>query len=179
MSNLVKKNKCLEEGVRQKDFEVNMKKVIQALYPIGSVYMNLRDGTSPEELLGFGRWERIKDKFLYALGDSGAVGETGGSLIHNHTQAGSTGSTRLTVDQIPNHIHRLEGWMVLWGEGKRDTYIDAHMLYGVTPANNPYMCGNSTLGAGGGQPHSHTLSSTGEASSLPPYIKAYMWVRVA
>lgn len=161
------------------DLKVAMKNAVELMHPIGSVYTSLSDSTNPAKLFGFGRWERIKDKFLYALGDSGAVGEIGGSLTHNHTQAGSTGGTRLTVNQIPNHMHGLEGWTVLWGQGKRDTYIDAHMLYGVTPANNPYMCRNSTLGIGGGQPHSHTLSSTNEASSLPPYIKAYMWVRVA
>ena len=76
-------------------------------------------------------------------------------------------------------LFRSEAFTIAWGQGKKDTYIDANMLYGVTPANNPYVYGSKTQSIGGGQAHIHTLGSTNGASSLPPYVKAYMWVRVA
>lgn len=37
------------------EFDSNFREI----YPIGSVYMNATDGTNPETLLGFGKWERI------------------------------------------------------------------------------------------------------------------------
>ena len=57
----------------------------------------------PSTLFG-GTWERIKDKFLLTAGDNYAAGSTGGSTSHTHTNP-STGSTAITVAQIPSHSH--------------------------------------------------------------------------
>jgi hypothetical protein len=37
------------------EFDSNFREI----YPVGSIYMNATDGTNPETLLGFGKWERI------------------------------------------------------------------------------------------------------------------------
>lgn len=72
-------------------------------YEIGDIYLTLRD-ENPSNRWSGTIWERIKDRFLLAASDSYAVGGTGGSKTHTHTNP-TTGSTTLTVDQIPSHSH--------------------------------------------------------------------------
>lgn len=50
-------------------------------HPVGSYYWSEED-TDPSRLFG-GTWERVKDVFLYALGDTGDAGDTGGNESHN------------------------------------------------------------------------------------------------
>lgn len=66
----------------------------KTVYPVGSIYISVTD-TSPASLFG-GTWERLKDKFLLAAGDSYAAGSTGGEAAH-----------KLTTDEMPVHSHGL------------------------------------------------------------------------
>ena len=55
---------------------VNSKTLLDWLHPVGSIYQST-DSTDPSTLFG-GTWERIKDRFLLAAGDTFAAGKTGG-----------------------------------------------------------------------------------------------------
>lgn len=55
---------------------VNSKTLLDWLHPVGSIYQST-DSTDPSELFG-GAWERIKDCFLLAAGNTFAAGKTGG-----------------------------------------------------------------------------------------------------
>lgn len=68
------------------------KELIGAVYPVGSLYMSV-NGTDPGTLFG-GTWERLKDRFLLAAGDTYAAGATGGEATHT-----------LTVSEMPSHNH--------------------------------------------------------------------------
>ncbi len=64
--------------------------VLDAIYPVGSIYMSVHD-VSPALLFG-GTWERIEDRFLLAAGSSHDAGEEGGAEsvtisidAHKHT----------------------------------------------------------------------------------------------
>lgn len=136
-------------------FTKTMKELMEEIYanakldahPVGSVYISEVD-TSPDELFG-GTWERIKDTFLLAAGDTYAAGGTGGEATHT-----------LTVDEMPSHNHQManeqlylssSGWVLnssgsTWARGK------------------PY-----TANSGGGKAH----------NNMPPYKVYYMWVRTA
>ena len=46
---------------------VNLNNSIQALYPVGSVYINASNGTNPATLLGFGTWERFGEGRVLAV----------------------------------------------------------------------------------------------------------------
>ena len=118
------------------------------LYPVGSIYMSV-NATNPTELFG-GTWERLKDRFLLAAGDSYAAGSTGGEAEHT-----------LTVDEMPSHGHKYDK---LWTEN---------------PGNNQLASGsagyslkfskNTTSGlTGGDEPH----------NNMPPYLAVYMWKRI-
>ena len=75
-----------------------LKRIFNLVYPVGSIYMSANT-TSPAVLFG-GTWEQIKDRFLLCSGSTYKSGATGGSS--------TTGSTTLSVDQIPSHQHLLK-----------------------------------------------------------------------
>ena len=64
-----------------------------SIYPIGSIYLTVAGNTSPASLFG-GTWERIKDCFLLAAGDTYQAGVTGGESSHI-----------LSVNEMPSHSH--------------------------------------------------------------------------
>lgn len=138
------------------------------LYPVGSIYMSM-NATDPSVLFG-GTWERIKDRFVLAAGDSYASGATGGEATHT-----------LTVDEMPSHKHGenmpaqgYEGW----GEVTTSDYNVAIKYNGdgnyFGPGTKLHLattgsCGTYTGSVGGGAAH----------NNMPPYLVAYMWYRVA
>lgn len=63
------------------------------------------DPTSPASFIG-GTWERIKDTFILAAGDTYAAGSTGGEAEHT-----------LTVQEMPAHNHP-----ILTGSGSNQQY---------------------------------------------------------
>ena len=62
------------------------------LYPVGSVYISF-NATDPSTLFG-GTWQRLKDTFLLANGDSYAPNTTGGSATKT-----------IDVNNLPAHTH--------------------------------------------------------------------------
>lgn len=84
------------------------------IYPVGAVYISV-NSTSPASLFG-GVWERLKDTFLLANGDTYAADTTGGSATktitvnnmpaHNHTVNSSGAHTHTaTTSTTGNHSH--------------------------------------------------------------------------
>lgn len=63
-------------------------------HPVGSLYWSSKD-TDPSELFG-GTWVRIKDRFIWAKGDSDTVNATGGSK-----------TVQLTESNLPAHKHTM------------------------------------------------------------------------
>lgn len=127
---------------------VSKANILLSVYPVGSIYRSTAS-TSPAELFG-GTWERIKDRFLLAAGDTYTAGSTGGEAQHT-----------LTVNEIPSHSHAVPSinkWLSPEGGG-----TDAN--YSVVSNNNTQASGLT----GGGQAH----------NNLPPYLAVYIWKRVA
>lgn len=154
--------------------------ILNTVYPVGSYYMS-SDSANPSTKFG-GTWEQIKDRMIMAAGSSYSVGATGGSATHTHTSAAHTHTTAghtLTVNEIPAHTHALS-YRTPGGGGGSTWYCDPGTADGFN--TNP----NTAIGnTGGGASHSHgdtgstTPGATGSSSSLPPYIVAYIWRRIA
>ena len=141
--------------------------MVDLIYPVGSIYMSAND-TSPSTLFG-GKWERIKDRFLLAAGDTYSAGSIGGEAAH-----------KLTVDEMPSHeghLYRNESAIAPNGS---DSYfmasgpgIDSGLIekYEDRPyiiaANNEVII--KGFSRGGDQPH----------NNMPPYVSVYMWKRIA
>lgn len=129
------------------------------VYPVGSVYISVSE-TSPASLFG-GTWERIKDTFLLAAGDSYAAGSTGGEATHT-----------LTIEEMPEHIHDKLGvssaYLCAWASEGVSTagMFDLKSLFSESLADQYSL---STLPAGGDEAH----------NNMPPYYAVYMWRRTA
>jgi hypothetical protein len=152
---------------------------LQAIYPIGSIYINATNSTNPGTLLGFGTWTafgagRVPVGFNASDPLFDTAEETGGSkdaivVSHTHTFSATTASAG-------THTHQFPGW----------NYVN-----GVDGIDSAYFSGapevieqtRTTESAGA---HTHTLSGTtastgssGTNANLQPYITVYMWKRTA
>lgn len=136
--------------------------VVERDHPVGSLYIS-NDPTSPASLFG-GTWERIKDRFILAAGDTYAAGSTGGEAAH-----------ALNVKEAPTHHHVQYAFT---NDGNANPVIstkESGELLGAiqpTPYNygsqkgNKYLC---TQDSGDSMPH----------NNMPPYIAMYVWRRIA
>ena len=125
--------------------------VLDNVYPIGSIYMNV-NSTNPRTLFG-GTWEQIQGKFLLGMSSSYPAGSQGGEASHT-----------LTVSEMPNHTHSIIGYSA---SGNDYSGSDADLSFNY----NNTMVGWSgrTASAGGNQAH----------NNMPPYISVYIWKRTA
>lgn len=128
--------------------------LLNAVYPVGSIYISVSE-TSPNTLFG-GTWERLKDRFLLAVGDSYAAGTTGGEAAHT-----------LTVEEMPKHHHNLyvRGFD---NSSSKEAIVNASYNYTSDQSN----AGKAEL----------IISSTGGSAAhnnMPPYLAVYMWKRTA
>lgn len=172
--------------------------VKKAENPVGHIRMETTN-TNPATYLGFGTWVlwgagRVPVGVNTSDSSFNTVEKTGGSktanISHTHTIAshnhgGNTGSTALTINQIPAHTHDV--WQTLGGSAQS---TEANALSGATAWNktlrNVEKFAKST---GGGQGHIHTISASGQQTTssagstslslLQPYITCYMWKRTA
>lgn len=128
--------------------------LLDAVYPIGSLYMSV-SAAGPNTLFG-GTWERLKDRFLLAAGDTYAAGATGGEAAHT-----------LTVAEMPQHAHVAP----TGGEQNGTAIYNRYLVKGngfYTPNTENLQYAETGI-EGGGAAH----------NNMPPYLTVYMWKRTA
>lgn len=154
------------------------KSIADIIYPVGAIYLTTND-TSPALLFG-GKWERIKDKFLLAAGDTYTAGASGGAASH-----------KITTAEMPGHTHRVYG-------DTDDTNVGHdHSIPNVrTGQSGEYGAYAESWGYGSGSrslstdytdiTHIHRVDITSQStgggaamSIMPPYLSVYMWQRTA
>ena len=123
--------------------------ILQALYPIGSIYMSVTY-FDPATVFG-GVWEQIQDTFLLAAGSTYAGGTTGGEATHT-----------LTVNEMPSHTHALR-----LQYGSNTSSISA--LNWTGEVTNWQSFSGATENTGGSAAH----------NNMPPYLVVYVWKRTA
>lgn len=124
--------------------------VYEAIYPVGSMYVNFTDNTNPATLLGFGTWTAVAGKFIagYDPADTAfnASEKTGGRKSLKNMFFG-TNTSVLTIN---------------------DRNGDAILLSdNASHGGNGEYWNNSNTGNG----------ATGDI--LPPYVVGYVWKRVS
>jgi hypothetical protein len=139
---------------------------IQALYPVGSIYINAGVTTNPGTLLGFGTWTAFgAGRVMVGLNGSDALfdalEETGGSkdatlVSHTHTA---------TVSD-PGHAHAMPF-------SSAGTGLAAGTLTAQAPGSNT---SSATTGI---TVSNSTAGSSGSNANLQPYITVAMWKRTA
>lgn len=132
----------------------NTATTLQAVYPVGSIYINAAVSTNPATLLGFGTWAAFgAGRVIVGLNSSDSdfdtAQETGGAKTHT-----------LSVSEIPSHTHTSS----LRGNGEDELQSIPSASDNTDPSLT--MTTNAT---GGGGAH----------NNLQPYIVAYMWRRTA
>ena len=137
----------------------------QALYPVGSIYINAGVTTNPATLLGFGTWTAFgAGKVMVGL-DAGdalfdTLEETGGSkdaVVVSHTHS--------VTD--PGHTHNIGQAVIQTGSG-------ALVAYPADNTNSPAPIVSNTTGI--------SIASAGVSgtnANLQPYIAVAMWKRTA
>lgn len=171
---------------------------LQAVYPVGSIYVNATSSANPSTLLGFGTWEAFgAGRVMVGLNGSDAdfdtAEETGGSKTVTSTGSisGTVGNTSLTEAQMPKHWHRMvgpfgttnvQGGEFGYGNYGGGTPDDTAFAYGTWSAGGDAASGSTTTGTSNGDPHTHSFSGTftGNATSVvQPYVVVRMWKRTA
>ena len=132
------------------------------IHPVGSVYMS-SEPTSPASLFG-GTWERIKDTFILAAGDTYAAGSTGGSATHDHTVSGNA-----SIGVIQNTtIYDSSGLNLT--ELSTNLYAYTHEYDSILSSDNEFYSKVTCI---------KTKGNANEQSNMPPYTTVYVWKRIA
>ena len=155
----------------------------QALYPVGSIYINATNSQNPGTLLGFGTWTsfgagRVMVGFNASDSLFDTAEETGGSkdaivVSHNHTATSSSSVSD------PGHTHTFTAGAAY---GTPTTYYQA---YAAGAGTNTVYSSSGSIGSastGVSVSTSTTVASSGSSgtnANLQPYITVYMWKRTA
>ncbi len=148
---------------------------LQALHPIGSIYINAGVTTNPATLLGFGTWVAFgAGRVMVGLNGSDTLfdtlEETGGSkdaIVVSHTHTGTTGGQ----SQTHNHGFRADNFDLFDG-----------LQFGNNASFQTGVGNMTTDAASQDHNHSFTTNSTGSSgtnANLQPYITVAMWKRTA
>jgi hypothetical protein len=148
---------------------------LQAVYPIGSIYINATSSSNPSSLLGFGTWTAFGAGRVMVGLDAGNAAfdtaeETGGSadaivVSHTHT-ATSTVTDAGHAHTMPTRnalTGNFQGFQAPYhGLGNPDNSATSTVTTGITVATT-----NASTG------------SSGTNANLQPYITVRMWKRTA
>lgn len=130
--------------------------IFLASHPVGSVYICVAD--EDPHTYG-GTWERIKDTFLLAAGDTYTNGSTGGEATHKLTAAESG---------LPAHTHSAKEYVV------KTASTGTVKWHPAPKADSTSSYSNSV------EVESNTAADAKNAhNNMPPYIAVNVWKRTA
>lgn len=153
-------------------------------YPIGTIYCNYSDSTSPASFIG-GTWERLKGGYLYGCvsgpGQSQLTGtttdnQTPGLPWHQHTGSTSTNGWHEHQNALNGDGGYYVWYRLNWGGSHTGYCISGNNINGqssgasfpsIAVGNGNHNHTFTTDGAGGGSTHAHNV----------PYIAVWMWRR--
>lgn len=136
------------------------------IYPVGSIYFNMAVSTNPGTLLGFGTWAAYAEgRVLVGFQSSGTFDALDESLGAETTDAATSGSTAISIAQMPAHTHTTVNSNSDSGAGKP-----------ATGGDSPEGSAHTSASTGGGEGHTHT---TPAVSTLQPSKTLYIWKRTA
>jgi hypothetical protein len=165
---------------------------LQALHPVGSIYINAGVTTNPATLLGFGTWAAFgAGRVMVGLNGSDALfdalEETGGSkdavvVSHSHTFSGTTADAGAHTHKVLNQDN--QGNFNAWSGStlaKRNSFGGSEN-YNLNGTDTPANVGDTSTAGN----HSHSVSGTTSTqgssatnANLQPYITVAMWKRTA
>jgi microcystin-dependent protein len=153
-------------------------------HPVGSLYWS-SDPTDPSELFG-GTWTQIKDRFIWAKGDSDTVNATGGSKTVQLTESNLPAHTHSCSTVNTNHTHNTDSVIRSnLSEGIRG-FEEGSAWYSAGKFTPGITTTSDSNGENSSITHSHIISGGGSGTAsgtahenMPPYIVKYCWERVS
>ncbi len=126
--------------------------ILDAVYPVGSLYMNKTVSTNPNTLFGFGTWVAITDRFIMSRGS---------------TYTGTGGAATVSLSAANNGPHQHDT-RTYGGAGSNGTW---QRIAEVLGSNNAFdtTTTDTVQSSGSGTPF----------SIIPPYQAVYCWERTA
>lgn len=145
-----RQNQSLKTKITDLENKINAIKIYASLTP-----------EDPSTIYG-GTWERLKGRFIWAIGDNENPGDTGGEKTHT-----------LTQNELPNISGKLTNFALQ--DTSTGLYTDG--VFSIVSRKEW-----ATYGTGGAYSNSAILKfSAGggqEHNNMPPYYGLYVWVRV-
>ena len=139
--------------------------LLQRVYPVGSLYIS-ESTVSPATLFGFGRWEKIEDKFLIGAGKNMPIKSSGGSATHAHgNKNGRNGNLAAAIGAVNGNTNAI-GY-----KATNDTDLNAL-------GNPTFVVSGAGQGFTGWNHFTQVVGQTAEDSTLPPYYAVNIWRRV-
>lgn len=145
----------------------------EAIYPVGSIYINATNSANPSTYLGFGTWVafgagRVPVGFNSSDSNFNAAEKTGGSkdaivVSHTHTASTATAGSHNHAGVIAQSLGGFHPGGFEEGRGSPDWSV-------------------SSMAFAGGHSHTVTVNSTGSSgtdANLQPYITVFMWKRTS
>jgi len=147
---------------------------LQAVYPVGSIYINATSSSNPSSLLGFGTWTAFGAGRVIVGLDAGNAAfdtaeETGGSadaIVVSHTHT----ATSTVTD--PGHTHNIQNQ----GQGTVDTEFQSNRGNGTNVYTVPTDSATTSITVA---TTNASTGSSGTNANLQPYIVVRMWKRTA
>lgn len=168
---------------------------LQAMYPVGSVYINATVTTNPATLLGFGTWVTVGDGKVLVNQDTtdtdfDVLGETGGSkdatvVAHTHAISLTSGTSGAHIHTVNDSGHSHGGITYITGQ---NAAAGGGNGGNACVSTSTTSTGSSTTGISLNAvgDHTHTISGTsasagssGTNANLQPYVVVKMWKRTA
>ena len=139
--------------------------LLQRVYPIGSLYIS-ESTVSPATLFGFGRWEKIEDRFLIGAGKNMPIKSSGGSKTHAHgNENGRNGNLAAAIGAVNGNTNAI-GY-----KAANDTDLNAL-------GNATFVVSGAGQGFAGWNHFTAVVGQTAEGGTLPPYYAVNIWRRV-
>ena len=153
--------RCDKEGNLIHETYLKRGLLLDLVYPIGSIYMSMRD-THPSMLFG-GEWQSISETFLFAATDpqSDALAYVGGD----------TGGSNDAV--VVNHTHAFVGTGGAWDNVSQWGLFRA----GSSEYANPSLQ-HGSYGSSDGYISIANTGADGSRKNMPEYLVVYMWQRI-
>jgi hypothetical protein len=150
--------------------------VKNALYPVGSIYVNATNSTNPGTLLGFGTWTAFgAGRVMVGLNASDSsfdtAEETGGSKDAVNVSHSHTATTTITD---PGHSHTT----ALYYRPDSSSGAAQNYAQNTTGFGSQISTNSNTTGITAATSIS-TEGSSATNANLQPYIVVYMWKRVS
>ena len=164
---------------------------LNALYPVGAIYINATSSTNPATSLGFGTWTAFGAGRVMVGFDSGnalfdTAEETGGSadaitVSHTHTATSTvtdSGHNHFIAGSGSSNNTALTASNYMTASGNQGGGVYGYSLCGESPTASVGLTNTKTTGITVATTNASTGSS-GTNANYQPYITVYMWKRTA